>query len=222
MEACRRSGVLCIELQHGTISPYHLGYHYPEGIEKKTVPDEFWSFGEYWHGKAEFPKSIKLVAFGYPFLENQVSRYSGTQKSRMILFISQGSIGDRLSRIAAEAAGHIPVDIRIVYKLHPTEVLGWKERYPWLAAAQQIEVMAGQAPELYELLAEAEWVAGVYSTAIYEGFRFGCKTVLFDLPGVEYMKDVLEAGDAILASSVSTINESLDFARNPNFSSYFL
>ena len=46
--------------------------------------------------------------------------------------------------------------------------------------------------DFYKLLAKSEYQAGVFSTALYEGVEFGCKTILFDLPGVEYMDKFIE------------------------------
>jgi hypothetical protein len=51
---------------------------------------------------------------------------------------------------------------------------------------------------LYEQLANSEFQAGVFSTALYEGIEFNCKTILLDLPGIEYMDNFIEKYKPIL------------------------
>ena len=51
---------------------------------------------------------------------------------------------------------------------------------------------------LYKQLATSEFQAGVFSTALYEGVEFNCKTILLDLPGIEYMDKFIEEYNPIL------------------------
>jgi hypothetical protein len=50
----------------------------------------------------------------------------------------------------------------------------------------------------------------VYSTALYEGLTLDCKTIVFDLPGNEYMKDLI---DQDIAKLVSNKDEAIDCIR---------
>ena len=59
---------------------------------------------------------------------------------------------------------------------------------------------------LYKLFAESSYQVGAFSTAIYEGLMFNCKTFILDVPGVEYLNDLInknyvfkinDAGDLI-------------------------
>ncbi len=47
-------------------------------------------------------------------------------------------------------------------------------------------------PPLYELFAESHCQIGAFSTAIYEGLAFNCKTFIIDVPGVEYLDDLID------------------------------
>jgi len=73
------------------------------------------------------------------------------------------------------------------------------------AAKGAIEVVDGQSPDLYRLLAESYWQLGVYSTAIFEGLGLGCKTILVNLPGIEYMDPLVEAGAVQVVGQPSDI-----------------
>ena len=41
--------------------------------------------------------------------------------------------------------------------------------------------------DLYEFLSRVEYQVGVFSTTLYEGVEFNCKTILLYLPGIKYM-----------------------------------
>ena len=82
-----------------------------------------------------------------------------------------------------------------IYKLHPGEYSTWKENYPKLVEADKLDnfsVIDSNEPELYKLFAESEYQVGAFSTAIYEGLAFNCKTFIVDVPGVEYLDDLVE------------------------------
>jgi hypothetical protein len=66
--------------------------------------------------------------------------------------------------------------------------------------------------ELYRYLAESEYLAGVFSTAIYEGLAFGCKTVIIELPGAEYMEELMDKG---LARSARSSDELSNIIKEP-------
>lgn len=197
--AAKRLGIETIEIQHGTISPFHLGYNFPntEG-ELEYFPSTFYSFGEYWNTAASFPlKSENICPYGFPYFTDQKKQFNHlTHTPKTILFISQGVIGKRLSDIALHIGEKLP-DYRISYKLHPGEYNRWKEDYPALLKASQldnVDVVDHNDKNLYEYFATNEYQIGVFSTAMYEGLAFGCKTYVVDLPGVEYMRDLINKG----------------------------
>jgi len=53
---------------------------------------------------------------------------------------------------------------------------------------------------------------GVYSTSLFEGMALGARTILVDLPGIESMTGVLEAGEASLARNGAEIAAALGVA----------
>lgn len=223
IEACRRCRVRTIELQHGTISQYHPGYHYPEGTSKHCTPDEFWAFGEYWTKTASFPVDIKLrPKFGFRYLERAVRDLSQKKDDGYLLVISQGVVGHRLSKFVVDALRFLPAEIRIGYKLHPGERLQWEDEYPWLVEqVGRIEIIEGEEPGLYELMGRARWQLGVSSTALYEGMRLGCRTILVELPSVEYMDGVVASGRAVLIKTSEELARALRDCPEPEGRMFF-
>ena len=194
IEVCKEMNILVIELQHGVISKYHVGYSY-EGkkARKETFPDYFFTFGDYWSLVVNFPvESKRIISTGYPFFENQKKAYKSTKKKNQILFISQPtSGGETLSKLAAELSNLEHFDYHVVYKLHPRESYSWKNLYPWLLECKA-EVIDHKGKQLYQLFAESKIQIGINSTALYEGLGFNLRTYILDEPGIEYMQSLLD------------------------------
>lgn len=203
-EIARRKGIRTVELQHGSIHASHGAYHYDSDKPLNQLPDEIWLFSEYWKRSIRFPIGDDcLVPVGFPYFEEHVQeckkRYQKDQNRKTIVFISQWTIGEQMSSFAVEFAKLCADEnIRILYKLHPGETAGWKEKYQELADCAQIEVIDSRDIDLYQLFAQSDIQAGVYSTAIFEGLGFGLGTYICDLPYADEMKNLYENGYAKL------------------------
>ena len=204
--AAKKAGIPIIEMQHGTISSYHVGYNFPEGTTERYFADYFFSFGDFWKDAAHFPIPKKnIIRVGYPYLAHALEKFKNVPKKQRIVFISQGTIGAELSKFAVQLRKITPAHIDILYKLHPGEYDRWKQEYPCLIDSG-IQIIDSHSPDLYELLSSSLWQIGVYSTAIYEGLAFGCMTYLVDLPGVAYMDKLIASGYAQLVQQPEDIH----------------
>lgn len=172
-----------IEMQHGSIDRTHIAYHLPVGC-RYGRPDVVLTWGEGWKHSFENYARARLCPVGYPFMEHALMIYPVCRATPpRILFISQGTIGAALSKIAVAIAEEIPEDVATVcYKLHPSETNCWKSIYPWLVESR-VNVLDNTACNIYEALATASVIIGVDSTALIEGTAWGLKPiVLTDLP----------------------------------------
>ncbi|WP_305514874.1 sialyltransferase [Methanobrevibacter sp. V14] len=216
--AAKHLGIEVIELQHGTITDYHLGYSYPEKTrlngEIPYFPDKILSFGDYWLNEDTCPIiQENVIPIGFSYFESQSKDFIGIEAiDNQILFISQGVIGRYLSKLAVEFA-KTQKDLKIIYKLHPGEYATWRENYPELAevsSSHNFEVIDNSEVPLYKLLAESNYQVGAFSTAIYEGLMFNCKTFILDVPGVEYLNDLIEKGYVFKIRDADDLNDNLD------------
>ncbi|WP_305555215.1 sialyltransferase [Methanobrevibacter sp. V74] len=216
--AAKHLGIEVIELQHGTITDYHLGYSYPEKTrlngEIPYFPDKILSFGDYWLNEDTCPIIREnVIPIGFSYFESQSKDFIGIEAiDNQILFISQGVIGRYLSKLAVEFA-KTQKDLKIIYKLHPGEYATWRENYPELAevsSSHNFEVIDNSEVPLYKLLAESNYQVGAFSTAIYEGLMFNCKTFILDVPGVEYLNDLIEKGYVFKIRDADDLNDNLD------------
>lgn len=221
VEACKKQGIPIVELQHGVIHQNHLGYSYPEPRIKKTFPDYLLVWGEYWKNVVEYPiPNDRVIPVGYPYLEQTVEMYEGRQSIDQILFISQGTIGRQLSKLAMKINKHPNINSDIVYKLHPGEYDRWRDEYPWLTDAG-FEIIDSSDPPLYELFAESSVQVGVYSTAVYEGLAFDLETYVYDCSGSDVLEPLIKEGSAELISSADDLATSLGAEKNSFESGYY-
>ena len=216
--AAKDLGITVVELQHGTITDYHLGYSYPKktrlGGEIKYFPDKILTFGDYWINSETCPIDSKdIIPIGFPYFESQSKDFINiSPRKNQVLFISQGVIGKYLSKVAFELASELK-GYEVIYKLHPGEYATWRQNYPELVEASSwdnFKVIDNSETPLYKLFAQSNYQVGAFSTAIYEGLMFNCKTFILDVPGVEYLDDLINKNYVFKISDASDLIDNLD------------
>jgi hypothetical protein len=196
VKSAKDLGIEVIELQHGTFSKYHLGYSYPS-INKNLeyFPNKFYVWSKYWKDLIPFCIDYDdIIIYPFRFQEIEISKYKYIQKNHnQVIVLSQGPISNMLSKTILDNFSFFEDKI-IKYKLHPGEIQRYND-YEYLnilSKKKNVEIIL--KGNLYELLASCEYQIGVSSTAIYEGLEFGLKTILVDLPGIEYMENLVKNG----------------------------
>jgi hypothetical protein len=201
IEVCKEKNITVVELQHGIIYSGHFGYSYSGDRTKDMFPDYLLTWGEFWSKDVEFPiPDDYVIPVGYPYLEKSRKEYNNAVRREQILFISQGTIGEQLSKFALEVEQHPNIDYNVIYKLHPGEYDRWRKEYPWLINTN-IRVIDNSGPSLYNLFDESRAQVGVGSSAIYEGLAFELETYVYDCPGSEALQPLIDDGSAKLISS---------------------
>jgi hypothetical protein len=203
--AARDLGIRVVELQHGAITPYHLGYSYPGRPAVPGQPDELWCFGSYWTETVELAAGVTTRVIGAPF----VRRSSVAKNPSLVVFVSQGTIGPQLLRVATRLAESRP-GLEIVFRLHPSE---YRSSYPSVSGLRMSGgrgVPPGEST--YDLMAAATYLVGVSTTALFEGMVLGCRTIVVDLPGAEYLAPAVSRGDALLVRDAGELARRLDDA----------
>jgi len=189
--AARDLGIRVVELQHGAISPFHLGYSYPGRPVVADQPDELWCFGSYWTTVADLPAGMRTEVVGAPYLPRAEEK-----DPRRVVFLSQGTVGAELLHVAESVAKEYP-QLEVLFRLHPSE------------HASDYSVPAGvqlsSTGNTLDLLASATYQVGVSTTALFEGMALGCRTAVANLPGHEYLEPAIAQGHALLMSKPSQL-----------------
>lgn len=220
LEACKNLGIVSVDLQHGTMNG-HPGYYYPKNQYKQAFADYLLIWGGFWKEDIEFPiPHSRVIPVGFPYIEQSVGQYEDIQPSEQILFLSQATVGEKLSKFALRVHQHLDIEHDIVYKLHPDEYYKWQDEYPWLTETD-FEVIDSSDQPLYKLFAQSTVQIGVYSTAVYEGLAFDLETYIYDCPGSDVIEPLIEEGSAELISSADDLAASLGTKKNSFESDYY-
>lgn len=200
IQAAKEAGVVVTELQHGTFSRFHLGYSFP-GRERELAcfPDRMHVWSGFWRDRIALPiDRARILVRGFRYQDEALARYVGVRRHpNRLLVISQGAIGSRLAAVVWAHRDQL-TGFDIKYKLHPGEVRRWR-RYPELRSLAELDnVEVVEEGDLYALMASSRFQLGVFSTALFEGMAMGLETVLVDLPGFEYMEDLVQLGQAVM------------------------
>ncbi|WP_237745024.1 hypothetical protein [Kribbella catacumbae] len=198
--AARDLGIRVVELQHGVISPYHLGYSYPGRPEVADQPDELWCFGSYWTDVADLPAGMKAQVVGASFISPLSPAELAAKDPRLVVFLSQGTIGPGLLEYAAALASARP-DLDVAFHLHPSE----RSTDYVLPAGVRLST-----DNTLAVLASATYQVGVSTTALFEGMLLGCRTAVADLPGHEYLAPSIARGDSALIPGPDALAPALD------------
>lgn len=194
--AAQNLNIKVVELQHGVMTKYQVGYNFPD-IKISYFPNKLLLWGEYWKDNINLPKNVKIELYGYPYLKRQYEKYKNIEKNlNQVIFISQGTIGKKISEKAVEFAKENP-QLKVVYRLHPGEFLRWKKEYKDLYENRNLEnlvISDDNEKNLYEYLFESEYLMGVYSTVIYEALNLELKVGVINLFGVEYVEQLIKEG----------------------------
>jgi len=197
VDAAKGLGIAVIEIQHGIISKYHLGYSFPNSkLSPYLFPDKFLSWGEPWTPKGCIPLDQGKINH----INRKNSSTSNTDlrtKEDVVVIISQWAISDKIAELVEKNLSKLK-GMRIIYKPHPDErlLLGNDTAVGRLFNSGAIEFAHDES--LRDIQIKAKMQIGVFSTAILEGLEVGCKTVLLNLPGIEYMSHIIEDGRAVL------------------------
>lgn len=218
IEGARLAGARVVELQHGFISKYHLGYSWPGRQSVPHMPDELWCFGRYWAETTPLPASVSTRVIGAPYIARMAAENRQERDEKQVVFNSQGVIGKLLFEIAVETATRRP-DLKVIFRLHPSEAL---DAYEALLAkvgnAPKNFSLSHRTPNIFALQAATGIQVGAFSTTLFEGMALGTRTVAIDLPGIEYMTPAIDRGDAILVKDVEELVARIDgapFAKDP-------
>lgn len=218
-KAAHERNIQVIELQHGIMGKGHIAYNFK--VADEYTPDKLLVFGEYWKESTNYPG--KMVAVGYPYLEEQTNDSIMKKNGRTILFVSQGPIAKDLIKLALQLECHLNekgLQYKLIYKLHPNECQVWRSRYPELVNSK-LEVIDNDEKNLYDLFKMTDYQIGVSSTALLEGLAFGLKTIILKAPTCDYFEELIEKEYMLLVECfedvVSIISDTENSAKDIEF-----
>jgi len=209
--AARDLGIQSLELQHGLISRYHLGYSYPGRPNVHYTADKLLLFGKFWADNVDLPGGMTAHVIGSHNLLHHRGKQIGRVPRRVVV-LSQGAIGVLLFDEAVRAAS-LAKDWHFIFRPHPgDQIEDFRTRLAKMGASAPTNFIITGHENVYKLLASADVQLGVYSTSLFEGMALGARTIILALPGWENAARSIELGDAVVAQNATDIAALLAFA----------
>ncbi|MDB2639672.1 hypothetical protein N9Y63_02295 [Akkermansiaceae bacterium] len=173
VEQCRKLGINVIEVQHGIMGPEHVAYNFLDYRKFNWFPNEVWVWNEFWAENTRLPLRKDCIKVRpLKFLEKYKKRFFREEGPiRQIIVISQGPFSKGLVDLGLELSKRIDRSrYCLSFKPHPSEMETVNfERLE----ENNIRILRGN--NIYADFAEADYLIGVNSTALFEGLEFGLK-----------------------------------------------
>ena len=181
-QACRKLDIPAIELQHGIITKYHVGYvKSAESENRDCIPRYLLTYGAYFSDivrKGHLFKPENVITAGFPYIEevkeapslidNRLKKFL-SNFSITILVTSQWTVADETKKNFIKLSKELEEgNIGIVFKPHPRD---WRE-YPDLNNYDNI-YLADKYDDVYELLKVVDIHSTPGSTSAMEALAFG-------------------------------------------------
>ena len=219
LKIAKENGIITAEFQHGIISKYHIPYNYADAVfkseeYKKYLPDYILTFGDFWNKNIKIPS--KIITIGYPHFYESMKKYQKVKEiSHSLLIISQGTLTDEFVQIAKYLSKNYP-NYSIIFKLHPGEI-PFENRYKQLDNYSNIKI--AKSGDIYQYIAESEYILACYSTAIFETLGFNKKLLLLDN---ELSRSEIPDGIGVRFKEFQELNlNNMKFDKNSNPEYYF-
>ncbi len=196
-QIAKEEGISVVELQHGTVGRYHIGYNYPQNIRTKTFPNYFFSWGNFWIKNVRLPiPKENIINVGFPFIDSYKDQ-ENVLKSNVIVILSQGrkDLVELTMFLSTKISNY-----RFVFKAHPREYGMVRERYPELVNNPNVDIVDNNNIKLYDLFKTSKFVIGINSTAIIESLAFNCGIIIMKYPGWEYFENLEENKNIFFAN----------------------
>ena len=214
--AAQSLGMKVIEIQSGVFSKYSLQFSWPGSPAIEYIPNEIWTWGDYWTSGIERAggQSVRVIGSTEEF---EAIRQRGlARKAGQVVFLSQPLIGLDILKAAIDFAAAKP-HLSVIFKLHPrneieefAEFLGSQAS----AAPSNLRLMQFEQSSL-EVIAESEISVGVFSTALIEAAGLGAKVAIVKLPGWEHLAPLIDGGYASAFDNAAQLIAGLDQLKNP-------
>lgn len=217
--AARVNGVKTIEIQHGLFNPYPMRFNWPGNPEIPYLPDEVWTWGEFWTKGFDLPQRQTVKVMG----KNQdlTAAFNKTyiRKTGQIAFISQPAVWRDILDAAILTAKTMP-DRKAVFRNHPghdnTEV------QKIISGLKLPNLSISPAEEnILDLLGESEVVVGAFSTTLIEAVALGTPAVILKVSSWMRLQGLVDTGDAILAPTIQDVPVSIQQTKIVSDPEYF-
>jgi hypothetical protein len=186
MGAAQSCGIKVIELQCGVFSRYNMQFSWPGRPAVSYLPNEIWTWGDYWTEGIENSGSQKIVVAGateeFELARDTVARHV----PKTIVAMSQPLNGADFYREMIRLA-NLLTDHKITFKPHPKDDLT-----AFVGQMPPNMKMAKSDERSIDLIRDSDVCVGVFSTALIEAASLGTKVAILKLAGWEHLEPFIK------------------------------
>lgn len=206
--AAKQNNIIVNELQHGLNSNISIVSNYPL-TEKDSLlyfPTHFYVWNNVNMFSAILPLKDENIMYIPHYHLDILKEQTDTicKEVKTILFVSQPYGSAEIQQYLVDNIDDLK-DYTIYYKIHPVENLEKiKALQSQLKNYTNLKFIDNEQ-SIYVLMKRANYVIGIYSSALFEAVIFDCKIILLNLPGVEFSTSLLDDKKAILVETNQTL-----------------
>jgi hypothetical protein len=204
-QACKELNIPSIELQHGIITKYNVGYVKTTVSENRDcVPDYIFTYGDIFSNiikNGNLFTHDKVFTTGFPYIEEIIESPPSindrlkdfiSKFSINILLTSQWPVADEIKNFVLDILKELKKskqNVGIVFKPHPRD---WRD-YSDMEKSENIFI-TDKYDDVYEILKVIDIHSTVYSTSGLESLAFGKPNIFIDV-GKTSIKKIIDVVD---------------------------
>lgn len=219
--AAQSLGIKIVEIQSGVFSKYSLQFSWPGSPNVEYIPNEIWTWGEYFTSGIEHAGNQTIRVVGSTGEFDAVRKKHIARKEKQVVFLSQPLVGIEILRAALAFAEAKP-KLQVIIKLHPRNDLDEfnREINSRGGLPDNCEMIQNERSSL-DVIAESALAVGAFSTALIEAAGLGTKVALLKVPGWDHLKPLVDGGHAALFASAEELIAGLESIPQPSDPYFF-
>ena len=172
-------GIPVREIQHGLVTLSHVAYNYSEKIYnsreyREYLPDIFYTFGQFWGENIRIPIPSKVLG-NANFSTNISGEDFKKREVKNRIFIALTDHAEPFVELLRYVLPALLDDYSIVIKTHPKDA-HLKEEFTEFCSYNNFSI--SNQGNIFDYIAEAEYVVSDYSTTLYEAAGCGKKVLV--------------------------------------------
>lgn len=205
VHVCKKHNVKVVEVQHGHIYPYHIGYLLPIDVDnsKELFPDEVYVWSDYYKSTLLKNKwnECNISKVGDFTYNNEVSVQKDlsngevvslkSKYKKIITIISQHTLLNEIDEFL-EGIEKLPKDTVVLIKLHPRLILSQEEVFSKKALKNENLIIIKEG-NIKSYLKISDLVIGVYSTAVIEALEMNKTVHLININVAHFFDDFIQS-----------------------------
>ncbi|MFV0288277.1 MAG: hypothetical protein ACK5HR_02320, partial [Mycoplasmatales bacterium] len=195
------------EIQYAAIINNHPAY-FDVTPHKKDLPDKIIVYDKVWKNnlKNYIKDKNNIILKSNKYFDENIKNLQSNidNKENQILFVSQGTIGNKIGEAAFQYALKNPSK-KVIYRLHPHETKDTEKVYIKLKDLKNVQIHSKDDGTVYDSMKRANKIIGVYSSVLYEAYTLEKKVYILKLPGYSYMNNFIEENKMKLIKSTKEI-----------------